>query len=126
MPRTHSTPNSKAIAPSKNNLLPAPQQKNPIPMTPVQYPQMSFGQSMKDGFGLGVGSAIAQRMVGAFFPTNRTAVVPEPSRMKQEACETQRTAFENCLLNESEYFCHEQQAILTQCLRTHATPSETK
>jgi hypothetical protein len=96
-------------------------------MTPAQYPQMSIGTSIKDGVGFGIGSALAHRMVGAFFPTNRIAIAPEPAAQKQsESCETERRAFENCLINESEFFCHNQQESLTACLKIHATPGETK
>jgi hypothetical protein len=94
-------------------------------MAPVQYPQMSLGSSIKDGIGLGIGSSLGHRIVGAFFPTNST-VAPSPSLPeKKEPCYVERKAFENCLINESQFFCHDQQANLTACLKTHATHTET-
>jgi hypothetical protein len=47
----------------------------------------TFGQSIKDGFGMGVGSAIAHRMVSGLFgaPTVNTVAAAAP------------TAFEQCI-----------------------------
>lgn len=48
----------------------------------------TLGQSLKDGFGLGFGSAIAQRMVSGIFgaPTIQTVAAPRET-----------TAFEQCV-----------------------------
>jgi hypothetical protein len=38
----------------------------------------TLGQSMKDGFGLGVGVSIADRLVGAIFGPRQIQMVPAP------------------------------------------------
>lgn len=88
-----------------------------------------MGTVIKEGFGFGMGSAIAHRMVGSFFPSNGTvAAAPPPPREAEwvEPCKTERRIFENCLISESEFFCHNQQDTLTTCLKIHANSSETK
>lgn len=57
----------------------------PVPMSTAAP---TIGQSMKDGFGLGFGSAIAHRMVSGIFgaPTVNTVAAP-----------AQPTAFEQCV-----------------------------
>lgn len=48
-------------------------------------PPPTLGQSMKDGFGLGVGSAIAHRLVAGIFgaPTVAVAQAREPTAFEQ-------------------------------------------
>jgi hypothetical protein len=42
----------------------------------------TVGQSIKEGFGLGIGSAVGQRLVSAVFgpPTIKTVAAPAPSQ----------------------------------------------
>lgn len=46
-----------------------------VPSTPSAP---SLGQSMKDGFGLGVGVSIADRLVGAIFGPRQIQMIPTP------------------------------------------------
>lgn len=60
--------------------LPAPQSKvNTI--IPAAAP--TLGQSLKDGFGLGMGSAIAHRMVSGIFGSPSVTVQREPTAFEQ-------------------------------------------
>jgi hypothetical protein len=78
----------------------------------VEIEQPTLGQSLKQGFGFGAGSAIAHRLLNPF-PTIA------PSDKKTESpCEKERHAFETCMKTKSaEDFCGEQQMGYTQCLR---------
>ncbi len=119
MPRQ--SPSTKSV-PYKPSPVPPAKVAPPLP---APYPQMSIGQSIKDGIGLGIGSSLGHRIVGAFFPTNST-VMPSPPPEKLEPCVHERRIFENCLLNESEVFCYQQQTNLSACLKSHANSTETK
>ncbi len=75
----------RITVPAKVRVAPVPQASGPAP-TATYAP--TLGQSLKDGFGLGFGSAVAQRMVSGIFgaPTIRTVAEP-----------TGPTAFEQCV-----------------------------
>lgn len=117
MPRS-STPSHNKPAPPRS-YLPAVKKPSAVvpfhPTAPTTSP--SFGQSMKDGFGLGLGSglghAVINRMFGPSYP-----IVPQPPPVGQqkEPCESERKAFEACLLNNTD-ICHNQQQALTECLK---------
>ena len=51
----------------------------------------SLGQSIKDGFGLGMGSAIGQRLVSSLFGTPTIQIAPAPAPKREI------TAFEQCI-----------------------------
>ena len=117
MPR--SSYSSNKSKPSASAYAPVPFRN---PMSSVAHPVPSaptFGQTLKEGFALGTGSAIAHRMISSVFgaPTvnvqssSSSQAVPEP-------CEKERTAFENCMKTKStDDFCGEQQLSYTQCIR---------
>lgn len=113
MPRS-STP-SRSSRPS----LPTPVYKpsTVVPYTPPMT-QPTFGQSIKDGVGLGIGSGIGHALVGRMFgigsPTTPTVSPQPPSSSKD--CEAERKSFEVCLVHNSDV-CHNQQLALTQCLQ---------
>jgi hypothetical protein len=80
----------------------------------------SLGQSLKDGFGLGVGSAIAQRMVTSVFgpPTVNTVVTnPVQQATREDPCFKERMAFDTCMKTQSiETFCGQEQIAYTSCI----------
>lgn len=91
---------------------------HPVPLLPTP----TLGQSIKEGFGLGAGSAIAQRMVSAVFgpPTINTVNTSSTSGFApaKEACEKERYAFETCMKTQSmETFCGQEQMAYTSCLQ---------
>lgn len=84
-------------------------------------PQPTFGQSIKDGVGLGIGSGLGHALVGRMFgglgsPTTPVGVYPESPPTK-EACKVERRAFESCLMSSPD-ICHTEQSSLTQCLHS--------
>ena len=100
MPRQSTT--KKAIAPvsivprqsSTPSLSPAPTQSS------VSAP--TFGQTLKEGFAFGTGSAIAHRVVGAIFgPMTATATTPVTATAATAATATppvsEKTPYEQCL-----------------------------
>lgn len=115
MPRSsHSSNKSKP-----STYAPVPFQN---PMSSVGHPVPSaptFGQTLKEGFALGTGSAIAHRMISSVFGAPTVNVqTPSSSQAVQQPCEKERTAFENCMKTKStDDFCGEQQLSYTQCLR---------
>jgi len=80
----------------------------------------SLGQSIKEGFGLGAGSAIAQRMVSAVFgaPTiNTVSTNTTPPSFKYQ-CGQELLAFETCIKTQSiETFCGQEQTAFTSCIQ---------
>lgn len=108
MPRSTSHSSSKSS--------PVPVFRNPYSSVantqPVHIEQPTLGQTLKQGFGFGAGSAIAHRIFGA------TPTIQLPSNQKIESpCEKERTAFENCMRTKSsDDFCGNEQISYTQCL----------
>ena len=90
-----------------------------VPYTP-HIEQPTLGQTVKQGFGLGVGSGIGHVLVGRVFgvgsPTAPTVSPHQTSPPKKETCEFERKVFENCLINHRE-LCHNEQLSLTECLK---------
>ena len=89
----------------------------------------SLAESIKQGVGLGAGSAIAQRMVSAVFgaPTintvNTTPTIGAPVALK-EACDKERHAFETCMKTQSiETFCGQEQIAYSSCLQVSKSSS---
>jgi hypothetical protein len=112
MPRTHTSSSTHL---SKSSPAPVVFQ-NPYSSVAPRPPiieQPTLGQSIKQGFGFGAGSAIAHRFFGAT-PT----VVSVPDKKVQLPCENERSAFESCLKSKTiDDFCGEQQMAYTQCIR---------
>ncbi len=104
MPRS----SSKSSAPAIRN---TPSTTTPIPYR-IEFEQPTLGQSLKQGFGFGAGSAIAHRIFGA------APQIVMPSDKKVESpCEKERMSFENCMKTKSsDDFCGLEQMTYTQCL----------
>jgi len=80
-----------------------------VPKPAVVAPSApSLGQSIKDGFGLGIGSSIGHHLFESFFRR-----IEEP--VKQEKCFIERREFENCMRTNSS--CEDRQIIFQQCLQ---------
>jgi hypothetical protein len=80
---------------------------------------------MKEGFGLGAGSAIAHRVVASIFgpPTVNTVASPSPQAPSQP-CDKERYAFENCMKTQSmETFCGQEQMAYTRCIQLSKSKS---
>lgn len=90
MPRSHASP-KKTTVPFRS-VVPA-------------APPSSLVQTVKDGFGFGMGSALAHRAVGSIFGAG-----------SQSTCGVERSAFENCVQTRSLETCSETQAAYTLCL----------
>lgn len=108
MPRTSSSSQKKqgsSVAPFQN---PLSSIGHPTPSPP------SFGQTLKEGFAFGTGSAIAHRIFNPFH-----SVSPAPVEKKIESpCEKERYAFETCMkFKSSDDFCGNEQMSYTQCIR---------
>ena len=96
------------------------------PVAPVTAP--TFGQSMKDGFGLGIGSAIAQRVVGSILGAPTVNVVNQSEEKPREhPCDKEFNAFENCIKTRSmEGFCDQEQSSLRSCIQVCGPISQLK
>jgi hypothetical protein len=99
MPRIASakSSSSKSVAPAH---APAPISHFPAP-TPFTYsvPRPTLGQSIKDGFGLGIGSSIARNMVDGFFHKSpeQSKVTPVISSGTSVATEYQKKEYIQCM-----------------------------
>jgi hypothetical protein len=96
---------------------PAPQ----VQPQPISVPQPSFGQIVKEGFGLGAGQAIAHRAVSAILGPTQISVASAPpteTKISQSSCETERHQFESCLKSKSfDSDCDSQMFALKQCIQ---------
>ena len=108
MPRSSSSQTKPAI----RNPTPATF-TNPYSSVGAVVPQQpTLGQSIKQGFGFGAGSAIAHRILNSF-PT-----ITPTDKKNDNPCEKERVAFETCMKTKSaDDFCGEHQMGYTQCLR---------
>jgi hypothetical protein len=87
-------------------------------------PSSTLAQSMKEGFGLGAGSAIAHRVVASIFgaPTVNTVITGSSQPTPKQPCEKERLAFESCMKTQSmETFCGQEQIAYTSCLNVGRT-----
>ncbi len=109
MPRTSSSPQRKTTPISHPPVVLQTPSSSIIHSTP-QGP--TFGQTLKEGFAFGTGSAIAHRIFNPFVPST-------PSQQKIESpCEKERLAFETCMkFKSADDFCGNEQMGYTQCLR---------
>lgn len=116
MPRSSSsTSSSRSVVPYRPSASSAPV----VPHVPaIQQP--TLGETVKQGFGLGVGSGLGHALVGRMFgigaPTNQIHPAPSTPANAKGPCEAERKSFESCLLNNSDV-CYNQQTALTQCLQ---------
>jgi len=109
MPRSSTKSSSPAIRNTPSTITPTP--------TRLEFEPPTLGQSLKQGFGFGAGSAIAHRIFGA------APQIVMPSDKKVESpCEKERTFFENCMKTKSsDDFCGSEQIAYTQCLHLNNT-----
>lgn len=108
MPRSQSTSksNHSSVVPFRN---PYSSVGN---TSAVHVEQPTLGQSIKQGFGFGAGSAIAHRMFGM----TPTIIAPSDKKISNP-CDKELTAFTNCLKTTStDGFCGEEQIAYTKCL----------
>ena len=117
MPRS----NSRSSVQSTPHV-PSTKFQNPYSSVATTTPRVptapSFGQTMKEGFGLGVGSAIAHRVVGSILGAP-TVNVTQASAPISHPCDKERVAFESCMKTQSmETFCGQEQIAYTDCIRT--------
>lgn len=103
MPRQQSQKNSTSL------------QVIPRTNTVIHTPSSTMGQSIKDGIGLGVGSALAQRAVSAIFgPPTVTTVSQLPSE-PNAPCISERNIFETCM--RSQTVCNNEFLAYSQCIK---------
>jgi hypothetical protein len=123
MPRTTSRSSVKSTP-----HVPSTKFQNPYSSVATTTPSVptapSFGQTMKEGFGLGVGSAVAHRVVASIFGAP-TVNVTQPVATNNQPCDKERVAFENCMKTQSfETFCGQQQLAYTSCIRDSSSSSQ--
>lgn len=91
MPRQTAT--KKAIAPV--TIVPR-QSSTPVPL-PTSVSTPTFGQTLKEGFAFGTGSAIAHRVVGAIFGPLTAAATATPATPATAPRVSEKTPYEQCL-----------------------------
>lgn len=107
MPRTSSTP-SKSVS----TVAHPPSVRHYTPAAPT------FGQTLKEGFALGTGSAIAHRVVSSVFGAPTVNVTAPTEKKIESPCEKERLAFETCMkFKSADDFCGNEQMGYTACLR---------
>ncbi len=65
-------------------------------LTPAPASAPTFGQSIKDGFGMGIGSAIGHRVIASIFGASSVAQ-REAQREPPVVAQREPTAFEQCI-----------------------------
>ena len=113
MPRSYSQSSSQKHAPKSSAVVPSYHPPS-VTTNRIEIEKPTLGQSLKQGFGFGAGSAIAHRIFGMA----PTIIAPAPSQSEVKLpCDKERTAFENCMKTKSsDDFCGEQQIAYTHCL----------
>ena len=82
-------PRSNKIAPQK----PAIVTQKPVTVPAVIVPKPSMLTVIKEGFGFGVGSAVAHRVMGSIFGTQVQAPQPPLRNIEYEQCLAEHTDF---------------------------------
>lgn len=102
MPRSQSSKSKSSLSVPNSSI--APYTPHPLP---------SFGQTMKEGFAFGTGSAIAHRMFG----TAANMIVPSVTT-SEIPCNNERLAFETCMKTKSaDDFCGNEQTAYSHCIQ---------
>ena len=109
MPRNNTTfsssrpKNTTFSSSSVNSMMPRVSYTGPImPRTaPIEVKPPSFGQSVKEGFSLGIGMSVARNLVDSFFGNKAaqpTVVVAPPTNLgPNKAPLEQQLAYQQCL-----------------------------
>lgn len=92
---------TRSLAPSRPISIAAP---TPMPMAAAAAPN-TLGQSIKDGFGLGIGVSVADRLVGSFFGPRKVEVAGAPPVASPVAMTTPMKP------------CYDQEVVLQACLK---------
>lgn len=94
----------------------------PTPSTPstvtVEASRPTFGQTLKEGFGFGAGSAIAHRIFGAT-PTQTINYVNTPTSISDKKCNLEENAYFDCTKNHDGYSCETKYDNFKKCLGTN-------
>lgn len=112
-------------SPAKSHSTPAAPVPFRNPYSTVGHPLAipsapSLAESIKQGVGLGAGSAIAQRMVSAVFgaPTINTVTTNTTPPSFKPQCDQELLAFATCMKTQSiETFCGQEQTAFTSCIK---------
>lgn len=89
------------------------------PSTPstvtVEASRPTFGQTLKEGFGFGAGSAIAHRIFGAS-STQTVNHINTPSNINEKKCNLEENAYFDCTKNHDGYSCETKYENYKKCL----------
>lgn len=84
----------------------------------------SFGQTIKEGFGLGIGVSVADRLVGSFFGPRKVemvgaAPVIAPTTVPLQPCREQESTLNSCLQKTKEggFGCMSEVQAYQDCLQ---------
>jgi hypothetical protein len=114
MPRSSSSKPSHSSVKSSAPVVYSPPSSSITSLTP---PAPTFGQTLKEGFAFGTGSALAHRFFNPF-PTATASTTPGITPQTKKPCEAEQIAFETCLKTQSmDTFCGNEQLAYTSCIR---------
>ena len=87
--------------------------RSPVAL-PLKIQQSTLGQSVKEGFGFGVGSSIARTAIDSFFDRMK-----EPSKeVKKASCKPEEKDYESCILtNQGGSNCEYYSYAYMQCIK---------
>ncbi len=124
MPRSNSSKSSSTTKPSSPVVLRNPYSSVANTTPSVTVPTPTFGQTLKEGFAFGTGSALAHRFFNPF-PTGAASTAATPvtvNHNNKKPCEAEQIAFEACLKTRSmDAYCDNEQLAFTTCIRDSAT-----
>ena len=78
---------------------------------------ISFSQSVKEGIGLGVGSAIGHRIISSLFGSPTTTPASASAKQEEAPCASQKSTFDTCIKERKEVMiCQEHLDSYHKCL----------
>jgi hypothetical protein len=105
-------PNSSFSSNRPSRSVSKPQPKPQHVPVPIQTTAPSFGQSVKEGFGVGVGMSLAQRAVSALFGPPRV----QSEVHRQDPCSQERTLMDTCFkVRGSDTYCEGEISKYKEC-----------
>lgn len=122
---SNSSSNSSSYSRSKPSYTPTPAPPpSPVysPSTPstitVEQNRPTFGQTLKEGFGFGMGSAIAHRIFGGSttHTVNHVQTPETPLTCNEKKCSQEKNLYFDCTKNNDGYSCESKFESFKKCL----------
>jgi hypothetical protein len=118
-------PRSSSSKPTQTSKVSAPPLvvRNPYSSVATSLPSIvptapTFGQTLKEGFAFGTGSALAHRFFNPFPTTSIGTTNPIAASQSKKPCDAEQIEFEKCLKTQAmDTYCGNEQMAYTSCIQ---------